>query len=48
MVYRSYDFIEELEKQNIYLVWRFAEWEYYNMDKSIESAMRTAEKISNA
>lgn len=29
----------ELSKYNIYLLGRFAEWEYYNMDKCIESAM---------
>lgn len=28
-----------LKKRNIYLLGRFAEWEYYNMDKCIESAM---------
>jgi protoporphyrinogen oxidase len=28
-----------LKKYNIYLLGRFAEWEYYNMDKAIESAM---------
>ncbi len=30
---------EQLGKYNIYLLGRFAEWEYYNMDKAIESAM---------
>lgn len=29
----------ELAKSHIYLVGRFAEWEYYNMDKAIEAAM---------
>jgi len=29
----------ELAKYNIYLLGRFAEWEYYNMDKCIEAAM---------
>ncbi len=29
----------QLAKYNIYLLGRFAEWEYYNMDKAIESAM---------
>jgi protoporphyrinogen oxidase len=29
----------ELAKHNIYLLGRFAEWEYYNMDKCIEAAM---------
>ncbi|MES2330188.1 MAG: FAD-dependent oxidoreductase [Bacteroidota bacterium] len=28
-----------LEKYNIYLLGRFSEWEYHNMDKCIESAM---------
>lgn len=35
------------EKENIYLLGRFAEWEYYNMDKCIESAMAIAEKLNN-
>jgi len=35
-----------LNKENIYLLGRFAEWEYYNMDKCIESAMRLAEQIN--
>ncbi|TWJ04617.1 protoporphyrinogen oxidase [Mucilaginibacter frigoritolerans] len=29
-----------LKNYNIYLLGRFAEWEYYNMDKCIESAMQ--------
>lgn len=29
----------ELAKYNVYLLGRFAEWEYYNMDKCIEAAM---------
>ncbi len=29
----------KLAKYNIYLLGRFAEWEYYNMDKAIEAAM---------
>jgi len=33
-----------LEPYNIYLLGRFAEWEYYNMDKCIESAMSMANK----
>ena len=35
-----------LESHNIYLLGRFAEWEYYNMDKCIEAAFLTAEKIN--
>jgi protoporphyrinogen oxidase len=35
-----------LEPYNIYLLGRFAEWEYYNMDKCIESAMLMANKKS--
>ncbi|HCO67951.1 MAG TPA: UDP-galactopyranose mutase [Dysgonomonas sp.] len=31
------------EKENIYLLGRFAEWEYYNMDKCIEAAMNMVE-----
>ncbi|NDW09093.1 NAD(P)/FAD-dependent oxidoreductase [Dysgonomonas sp. 520] len=34
-----------LEEENIYLLGRFAEWEYYNMDKCIESAMYLSEKM---
>lgn len=36
-----------LEANNIYLLGRFAEWEYYNMDKAIEKAMELIDKISN-
>jgi protoporphyrinogen oxidase len=38
---------EHLEVKSFHLVGRFAEWEYYNMDKAIEAAMSTAEKILN-
>jgi len=34
-----------LQKENIYLLGRFAEWEYYNMDKCIEAAMQLADNI---
>lgn len=34
-----------LAKYNIYLLGRFAEWEYFNMDKCIEGAMELTEKI---
>jgi hypothetical protein len=30
---------ENLRSEGIYLLGRFAEWEYYNMDKAIEAAM---------
>lgn len=33
------DLKDILEKKNIFLLGRFAEWEYYNMDKCIEAAM---------
>lgn len=33
-----------LEPYSIYLLGRFAEWEYYNMDKCIESAMSIVDK----
>lgn len=33
------DVKEVLKATNVYLLGRFAEWEYYNMDKCIESAM---------
>lgn len=35
-----------LENENFYLLGRFAEWEYYNMDKCIEAAFGLADKIS--
>lgn len=34
-----------LAKYNIYLLGRFAEWEYFNMDKCIEAAMELSEQI---
>jgi protoporphyrinogen oxidase len=34
-----------LRKENIFLLGRFAEWEYYNMDKAIESAMALASEM---
>ncbi|TDH20820.1 UDP-galactopyranose mutase [Segetibacter sp. 3557_3] len=36
---------KHLAKYNIYLLGRFAEWEYYNMDKCIESAMELNKTI---
>lgn len=33
------DIARELAKHKLYLLGRFAEWEYYNMDKAIEAAM---------
>jgi UDP-galactopyranose mutase len=36
---RSDEVKKALAKYNICLLGRFAEWEYYNMDKCIESAM---------
>lgn len=37
---------EDLARYNIYLLGRFAEWEYYNMDKAIESAMELNRKLA--
>jgi len=37
---------KQLEKYNIYLLGRFAEWEYFNMDKCIESAMDLRGKLA--
>jgi len=34
-----------VEKENIFLLGRFAEWEYYNMDVVIKAAMDLAERI---
>ncbi len=36
----------QLAKYNIFLLGRFAEWEYYNMDKCIESAMELNNVLS--
>ncbi len=35
-----------LAKYNIYLLGRFAEWEYYNMDKCIEAAMELSKRLN--
>ncbi|TBV25707.1 UDP-galactopyranose mutase [Meridianimaribacter sp. CL38] len=37
---------EKLEENNMFLLGRFAEWEYYNMDKCIEAAFKLVEKIN--
>jgi protoporphyrinogen oxidase len=37
---------ENLEGRNLFLLGRFAEWEYYNMDKCIESAMNISNKFN--
>jgi protoporphyrinogen oxidase len=36
-----------LQKYNIYLLGRFAEWEYYNMDKCIEGAMELTTELNS-
>lgn len=36
-----------LQKDNVFLLGRFAEWEYYNMDKCIEAAFEVARQINN-
>lgn len=36
---------EQLEPQNVYLLGRFAEWEYYNMDAAMEAAMKLLTKL---
>jgi len=45
----SKELIEEaravLKDENIFLLGRFAEWEYYNMDKAIEAAMSLDEEL---
>jgi len=35
-----------LKIYNIHLLGRFAEWEYYNMDKCIESAMELSSQLN--
>jgi protoporphyrinogen oxidase len=37
---------ERLQKYNFYLLGRFAEWEYYNMDKAIEAARDLAGRLA--
>ena len=34
-----------LERHNMYLLGRFAEWEYYNMDAAMEAAMNLANRF---
>lgn len=36
----------QFEQINFYLLGRFAEWEYYNMDTAINAAMNLADKVS--
>lgn len=47
---KTREIINELKEflclKNIYLLGRFAEWEYYNMDKAIESAFSLAKKLN--
>jgi UDP-galactopyranose mutase len=37
---------EYLKKYNIYLLGRFGEWEYYNMDKAMEAAFELKAQIA--
>ena len=37
---------KKLAQQGIYLLGRFAEWEYYNMDKAIEAAMALKKELA--
>ena len=36
----------QLEPFNFYLLGRFAEWEYYNMDAAIEAALKLTSRVS--
>lgn len=36
-----------LEAENVYLLGRFAEWEYYNMDTAIEAAMKLTVQLAS-
>lgn len=38
---------EELSKQKFYLLGRFAEWEYYNMDVAINAALQLKNKLQS-
>lgn len=40
-----YSLKQDLEKENFYLLGRFAEWEYYNMDVAINAAIGLKTKI---
>jgi len=42
---KIYELKRLLEPQGFFLAGRFAEWEYYNMDKAIEAAMAVASKL---
>jgi UDP-galactopyranose mutase len=37
---------ERLQQYNFHLLGRFAEWEYYNMDKAIEAARNLALRLA--
>lgn len=39
--------IKELNRVNIYPLGRFAEWQYYNMDAAIESAMKLVSRLTD-
>ncbi|GHT07750.1 hypothetical protein FACS189432_00250 [Bacteroidia bacterium] len=39
------DLKKEVEKEQVFLLGRFAEWEYYNMDAAMLAAMNLAERI---
>jgi UDP-galactopyranose mutase len=41
-----HDLKKEIENEQVYLLGRFAEWEYYNMDAVMKAAMDLAEKIT--
>lgn len=36
---------QDLKSEGVYLLGRFAEWEYYNMDKAIEAAMQLGKDL---
>jgi protoporphyrinogen oxidase len=38
---------KELQSEGIHLLGRFAEWEYYNMDKAIEAAMALEKEVDS-
>jgi protoporphyrinogen oxidase len=39
------DLKKEVEKEHVFLLGRFAEWEYYNMDAAMKAAIDLAERI---
>ena len=37
---------KSIQKENIYLLGRFAEWEYYNMDAAMGAAIKLSKSLN--